>query len=141
MNLEQTIEKDHTSARLAKNAPLSLLLGSLRGEIETTKKKLAVGSKFSDEDVLKIIKKMVNNAKENFKLKPSEDFRMEIEYLSKYIPRELTTEELDDILAELSISKPVQPSSYKNVIEAVSQNCQSKNLSFDKKLLIELLKS
>lgn len=83
------LKADRISAMKEKNIVKKTVLGTLVGEIELLNKTKIL----SDSDIMKIIKKMIdnnitcNNTEENI-------------YLESYLPKVLSNSELDDIIKE-----------------------------------------
>jgi len=89
MKLIEQINLDFLEARKSKNNDISLLLSTLKGEIERKKTKTN-----EDNDIITIIKKMIDNCIVT-NTKQSID---ESKYLQKYLPTLLTESEIETIL-------------------------------------------
>lgn len=139
----EQITKDLTAAMKAQDSfklsVLRMLKSSLKNE-EINKK-----SPLTDEDVLSVIKKQVKmrkDSKEEYLSYNREDFadslEKEIEILNAYLPRELTKEELEQIIDETI--KELKPDGLKGmgmVIKAVSTKC---GVTADMKLVSTIVK-
>lgn len=139
----EQITKDLTAAMKAQDSfklsVLRMLKSSLKNE-EINKK-----SPLTDEDVLSVIKKQVKmrkDSKEEYLSYNREDLadslEKEIEILNAYLPRELTKEELEQIIDE--IIKELKPDGLKGmgmVIKAVSAKC---GVTADMKLVSTIVK-
>ncbi len=139
----EQITKDLTAAMKAQDSfklsVLRMLKSSLKNE-EINKK-----SPLTDEDVLSVIKKQVKmrkDSKEEYLSYNREDLadslEKEIEILNAYLPRELTKEELEQIIDE-TINE-LRPDGLKGlgmVIKAVSAKC---GVTADMKLVSTIVK-
>ena len=139
----EQITKDLTAAMKAQDSfklsVLRMLKSSLKNE-EINKK-----SPLTDEDVLSVIKKHVKmrkDSKEEYLSYNREDLadslEKEIEILNAYLPRELTNEELEQIIDETI--KELKPDGLKGmgmVIKAVSAKC---GVTADMKLVSTIVK-
>ncbi len=139
----EQITKDLTAAMKAQDSfklsVLRMLKSSLKNE-EINKK-----SPLTDEDVLSVIKKQVKmrkDSKEEYLSYNREDLadslEKEIEILNAYLPRELTNEELEQIIDETI--KELKPDGLKGmgmVIKAVSAKC---GVTADMKLVSTIVK-
>ncbi len=139
----EQITKDLTAAMKAQDSfklsVLRMLKSSLKNE-EINKK-----SPLTDEDVLSVIKKQVKmrkDSKEEYLSYNREDLadslEKEIEILNAYLPRELTKEELEQIIDETI--KELKPDGLKGmgmVIKAVSAKC---GVTADMKLVSTIVK-
>ena len=92
MNIIEQINLDFLQSRKSKNTEITLLLSTLKGEIERRPNK-----SINDEDIIPIIKKMVDN----LILTDTEQSKKESEYLSKYLPILLNEEEIETIVTFL----------------------------------------
>lgn len=139
----EQITKDLTAAMKAQDSfklsVLRMLKSSLKNE-EINKK-----SPLTDEDVLSVIKKQVKmrkDSREEYLSYNREDLadslEKEIEILNAYLPRELTKEELEQIIDETI--KELKPDGLKGmgmVIKAVSAKC---GVTADMKLVSTIVK-
>lgn len=85
MSLILKIKEDRMSALKARNALEKNVLTVLLGDIENISKK----KQLSDEDVVAMIKKYIENAKVMYNIE-------EVWVLDKYLPRQLTDEEMEE---------------------------------------------
>jgi uncharacterized protein len=139
----EQITKDLTAAMKAQDSfklsVLRMLKSSLKNE-EINKK-----SPLTDEDVLSVIKKQVKmrkDSKEEYLSYNREDLadslEKEIEILNAYLPRELTKEELEQIIDEtINELKPDGLKGMGMVIKAVSAKC---GVTADMKLVSTIVK-
>lgn len=102
MMIKDTIATDMVAARKEKDSFKTLVLGTLKGEIERKDDK-------SDTVIISLIKKMVDNALENNDLR-------EAEILAVYLPQELTEEQLESEVVKLIESKGYSQKSDKGPI-------------------------
>lgn len=106
MSLIKTIKENQLKARKDKNAIVSSLLTTLIGEVNNEFTKIALNKRTeeesSDELVLKIIKKFIDNAKSTVTMVgETETTTVELSVLSSYLPSQLTKEEITDIINSL----------------------------------------
>jgi len=94
MKLQEKIQSDLKMAMLNKDVNKRDLIRVLIGEINR------MGKDVSDEDVLKIIKKMTENAS----LMNNE---IEINILSEYLPKMLTEQEIDVIISDYILNNNI----------------------------------
>ena len=94
MKLQEKIQSDLKMAMLNKDVNKRDLIRVLIGEINR------MGKDVSDEDVLKIIKKMTENAS----LMNNE---IEINILSEYLPKMLTEQEIDVIISDYILNNDI----------------------------------
>lgn len=139
----EQITKDLTAAMKAQDSfklsVLRMLKSSLKNE-EINKK-----SPLTDEDVLSVIKKQVKmrkDSKDEYLTYNREDLadslEKEIEILNAYLPRELTKEELEQIIDEtINELKPDGLKGMGMVIKAVSAKC---GVTADMKLVSTIVK-
>ena len=139
----EQITKDLTAAMKAQDSfklsVLRMLKSSLKNE-EINKK-----SPLTDEDVLSVIKKQVKmrkDSKEEYLSYNREDLadslEKEIEILNAYLPRELTKEELEQIIDEtINELKPDGLKGMGMVIKAVSAKC---GVTADMKIVSTIVK-
>lgn len=80
------------------------ILTTLIGELENQEK---INSKFNDDDVNKTIKKFIKNINELIKTNRgnSEQLKYEKSFLLKYLPPQLTDNELKDLANKFSLLK------------------------------------
>lgn len=139
----EQITKDLTAAMKAQDSfklsVLRMLKSSLKNE-EINKK-----SPLTDEDVLSVIKKQVKmrkDSKEEYlsynRKDLADSLEKEIEILNAYLPRELTKEELEQIIDEtINELKPDGLKGMGMVIKAVSAKC---GVTADMKLVSTIVK-
>jgi uncharacterized protein YqeY len=92
MTLIERINSDFLQARKSKNAEITLLLSTLKGEIERGQNK-----SLADSDIIPVIKKMVDNCN----ITNTEQSKRESEYLIKYLPILLNEDEIETIVTFL----------------------------------------
>lgn len=106
MTLKEQIERDLISARKEKNEAVVSTLGMLRAAILNAE--IAGGRKeFSGEDVVKVINSEVKKHKDSIaeyekggRVDLASREKQELEILAKYLPAELSEEELKKIVEE-----------------------------------------
>lgn len=115
MALSQKIDQDFREALKAKEEVRTLCLRTLKTEVKN--KQIEKGYELTDEEMSGVISSLVKKSKqaaEEFRNGGREDLarkeEQEIEILSRYLPKQLTTEEIENILreiiAEVSASSP-----------------------------------
>lgn len=98
MSIFQQIKDDRDSARKARDQFTLTTLSTLIGEIET--KHRSGEKQYSDVDVTtaKIIKKTIESCQELYSHKKDEKSLLEIEILEKYIPKQMSDEQIVEVL-------------------------------------------
>lgn len=130
MTLKSKINADFMKAFKEKNFTLKTVLGTLKGEIQTSEKNMMVEN-LSDEDITKILNKFAKNYKENIRLANDEKSKSELIIIESYLPKQLSTEEIDIKV--------------KSIIESGVTNMglimkEFSSLPVDKKVVSELIK-
>ncbi len=100
--LMDTIRKDMFEAKKVKDKVKSNLLSTLFAEIFTLSKS---GKELNEDDELKIIRKFLKNIDETLSLEIPADTKSKLEteknILTAYLPKQLSTEEIDEIVKSL----------------------------------------
>jgi hypothetical protein len=130
MLLKEKINLDFIKAFKEKKTDLKSLLGTIKGEIQTTEKNLMVES-LSDEDVIKILNKFAKNCKENIRLANDEKSKVELEIIEAYLPKQLSAEEIQSKIESLVAS------GVKNIGQIMKE---FSTLPADKKVVSEMAK-
>jgi uncharacterized protein YqeY len=130
MTLKEKINADFMTAFKEKRFEVKSLLGTIKGEIQTTEKNLRIEN-LSDEEVSKILNKFVKNLKENIKLVNDDKSKFELEIIESYLPKNLSEEEI-----EIKINSLVN-SGIKNIGLIMKE---FSNLPVDKKLVSDIAK-
>ena len=120
MKLKERILADKTQATRDSNKSLSILLGVVLGEIERRPDK-----NDSDEIVLNIIKKMVENSKIC-------GVEFEITNLEKYLPTQITEEELETIITDFMTTENIE--SKKDIGKVMAHLKSNYNGQYDGKI-------
>ena len=139
----EQITKDLTAAMKAQDSFKLSVLRMLKSSLK--KEEINKKSPLTDEDVLSVIKKQVKmrkDSKEEYLSYNREDLadslEKEIEILNAYLPRELTKEELEQIIDEtINELKPDGLKGMGMVIKAVSAKC---GVTADMKLVSTIVK-
>ena len=130
MTIEKRIEADFLKAFKERNTEVKSLLGTVKGEMQTTKKNLVVDN-LSDEESIKILGKFAKNLKENIRLINDEKSQRELLIIEAYLPKQMSESEvsakLDEILA----------SGVTNIGQIMKEFAQ---LPVDKKMVSEIAK-
>jgi uncharacterized protein YqeY len=111
MTLKEKINKDYIEAFKAKNTVKKNLLSVIKGEIQTIEKNTGVEN-LSDEDVAKILNKIVKSLKENLKSFAPIDGNgenlvqtsVELAIIECYLPTQLSVEEIQSKIDALVAS-------------------------------------
>ena len=103
MLLKETINADFMKAFKAKKMELKSFLGTLKGEIQTAEKNSMVEN-LSDEEVIKILNKFAKNCKENIRLANDEKSKVELVVIESYLPKQLSSEEIQSKIESLVAS-------------------------------------
>ena len=90
-NLKNRISKDFMDAFKAKNLDKKNFLGVVRGEIQLQEGR---GTESTDENVLKILKKMEKSLKQT----GTEESKKELEYIAPYLPAQMGEERIREIV-------------------------------------------
>lgn len=107
MNKITQLEKDILTARKENNTVAKNLLMTLKGEFQNVTKN---GQAESDETLEKLIRKFVKNAE----LIGNETAKAEIEILNGYLPKQLSENEVREIVITKLRSNPTQTEAYKS---------------------------
>lgn len=100
MNIIETIRNDRNRTRKAQNSELTMILSTFIGEIERSPTK-----DFSDQAVISLIKKTLSNYDQMVHKTVGQLY--EIEVLERYLPRQLSYDEL------IGIFETVKPADVK----------------------------
>jgi uncharacterized protein YqeY len=136
--LKEKINNDYMIAFKNKQSTAKTVLSVIKGEIQTQEKKDNV-QHLSDENVLKIINKMVKSLKETLtglsKMSDREELAQqtkdELSIMEAYLPKELTSNEINEKLDKIIASGA-------NNIGMIMK--EFANLPVDKKIVSELAK-
>ncbi len=117
MSLEQTINADIKTAMLAKDSNALTSLRAIKAAILLAKTAAGASEELSQEEEIKLVQKLVKQRKDSLEIfeqqnRPdlAEKERAEIAVIEKYLPAQLTPEELkgelQKIIAETGASSP-----------------------------------
>lgn len=101
MNLVKKLKKDYLDSRKSKNVVLSNLLSVVIGDIN--KYEIDTKKEVTDDEAIKIIKKVLKGVNDTISYKTSENSLIEKEVLESYLPKQLSEDELRDMLFKLSL--------------------------------------
>lgn len=103
MSLLQTIKSDSLAARKSRDTATATALTTLIGELETAAKNS--GHEPSDAEVIAAIKKTIKNLDESIRVASAhgnhttaERLNDELKLFEKYLPKQLSGDELEDII-------------------------------------------
>lgn len=138
MQLKNKINEDYMVAFKTKNDTAKSVLSVIKGEIQTQEKKENV-QHLSDENVLKILNKMVKSLKETLAAISGDETRgdmvsktqTEMSIIESYLPKELSISEIEEKLDKIIASGA-------NNIGMIMKEFSS--LPVDKKIVSELAK-
>ena len=107
MSLIEDLKQDITNARYAKDGATIAILSTLLGDASAIGKKKLRDS--TDEEVVSVVKKFIEGINENLKLSPTSEqvskWNFEKDLLSKYMPQQMTKEELQAAINEIILDK------------------------------------
>lgn len=130
MSIEKKVEQDFLKAFKERNMEAKSLLGTVKGEMQTTKKNLVVES-LSDEESIKILSKFAKNLKENIRLANDEKSKNELAIIETYLPTQMSEDDVNKKLDE------ILSSGVTNIGQIMKE---FSTLPVDKKLVSELAK-
>ena len=130
MSIEKKVEQDFLKAFKERNMEAKSLLGTVKGEMQTTKKNLVVES-LSDEESIKILSKFAKNLKENIRLANDEKSKNELSIIEDYLPTQMSEDDVNKKLDE------ILSSGVTNIGQIMKE---FSTLPVDKKLVSELAK-
>lgn len=130
MSIEKKVEQDFLKAFKERNMEAKSLLGTVKGEMQTTKKNLVVES-LSDEESIKILSKFAKNLKENIRLANDEKSKNELAIIEAYLPTQMSEDDVNKKLDE------ILSSGVTNIGQIMKE---FSTLPVDKKLVSELAK-
>jgi len=112
MSLIQEIKDQNLAARRSKFTAVSNLLTTLIGEAEMVGKN--AGREVSDAEVLAVIRKFVKNINETISILGDNDLRTTIalaerQTLEVFLPRQLGTDELEQIISSIKVELAAGP--------------------------------
>lgn len=97
MKLLEKIDGDFKTAYRNKDMKKKNFLSVLKGEIKLLEGR---GEEMNDDTILKVIKKFEKSTKENIE-RGSESAQQELEWLSPYLPKMMSSEEIESIVTEM----------------------------------------
>lgn len=100
MSLKEQISKDYITAFKSKDTVAKTILGVLKGSIQTEEKNLSQEN-LSDQDVLKILNKQVKSLNESISVAGDEESKLQLEVVSKYLPKQMSKDEIVAKINEL----------------------------------------
>lgn len=131
MSLIEQIRLQKTEARKVPERAVEVaILNLLLGEIETIEKR--TGKAFTDADVVGAVKKLIKSNDETLKLQNIPKLVIENEVLSKLLPRQLSEQEIRDLIADNALTD------IKSVMQFLNTNFAGQ---FDKGLASNIAKS
>lgn len=149
MNLLEQIRAEQIDARKNKDSVKASLLTTLLGEYEGAVKTGAFSKKgtpqdggtvtaplYSPETMQALIKKFIKNIDITLEVKQSADLEREKEILLSYLPKQLTEEQLSDIIGTM-IENGVVDKNMGSIMQALNANFKG---GFDGKTASEIIK-
>ena len=125
MKLQEQIQADLKTAMLNKDENKKNLIRVILGEFSR------VGKELTDEQVIKILKKMLENAKEMSN-------QVEIDILETYLPKELSKEKLTALILKIIIDNGI--TSIKEMGKVMS-GLKATGALYDGKVASEIIKT
>lgn len=108
MSLEQTINNDIKTAMLAKNAMALQALRAVKAAILLAKTAQGAKDTLSEDDEIKLLQKLVKQRKDSLEIFEQQNRpelaakeKEEIDVIEKYLPAQLSEEELKEIIAKI----------------------------------------
>lgn len=95
--LKERIDKDFLNAFKNKRKEEKSFLGIIKGEIQNEEGR---GTKSTDENVLKILKKIEKSTKENIS-RGDEEAKVEMSFLKKYLPELMSEDKIEEIVKSI----------------------------------------
>ncbi len=126
--IKDKINTDYLTAFREKNTVVKNLLSVVKGEIQTVEKNTNV-SNLSDEDVVKILNKILKSLKETQTKFPSEQNTKELLTIESYLPKQMSVEEIEEKVVK---SIEAEASNIGEIMKLFS------NLPVDRKLVSEV---
>jgi uncharacterized protein YqeY len=84
----------------SRNTEVKILLGTIKGEMQTLKKNLMVES-LSDDKSIELLNKFAKNMKETIRLTDDEKTKSELTIIETYLPKQMTEDEISKKLDEI----------------------------------------
>jgi uncharacterized protein YqeY len=131
MTIEQQVSQDFLEAFKARKTEVKTILGVVKSDFDNIKKNLKV-SELSDKEAITILTKFSKNLKENIKLANDDKSKFELEVISKYLPKQMSLEEVEAKVSEL-ISNGL------NTMPLIMKEFAA--LSADKKMVSDVVKA
>lgn len=122
------IKKSHLNARKTKDVFLRDTLGVIIGDLQTAEKN---GFVIDDKKVVSILKKSKSDAESNFERVNDDKFNKEIEIYDKFIPKQMSSEE---------IKKVIKENNFSNIGQAMGFFKQNFSGQYDGKLVSSIVK-
>lgn len=131
MKLKNQISSDYINAFKSKDAIGKSILSVVKGEIQTQEKNLNVPD-LSDDDVSKILTKIVKSLNETISKSDDMESKLQLEVISKYMPKQMSEKDIQDKLNTLLQTGPI---SIGDVMKAFAKD------PVDKKLVSQIYQS
>lgn len=125
MNLKEQISNDLKQSMKDKDMVKLNVLRVLKAEIERNEQTANGKVELSDADIIKLVKKMIDSINE------SNGDKNEINILNMYLPKQLSSDEIKNILTELNT---------KNIGEVMKHFKLNYEGTYDAKLVTNLIK-
>ena len=93
----ENMKKERMKAMKNREAFTKNTLTTIIGDIENEKLR---GNEPTDEMVIKLIQKYIKNARDNFEKTSKSEFKEEERILVEFLPKQLTSQEIENILKE-----------------------------------------
>jgi len=107
--LKEKISREYVEAFKAREIVKKNLLGVIKAEITTQEKNSSVAD-LTDENVLKIVKKIAKNLQETISQADNDESRQELAVVEAYLPQQMSEAEVEievgKIISEIGASSP-----------------------------------
>jgi len=100
MSLKSQINSDYITAFKSKDAVRKSILSVIKGEIQTQEKNTNVVD-LSDEDVLRILTKVVKSLNETISKADDQESKLQLEVVSGYMPKQMSEKDIRDKMNSL----------------------------------------
>ena len=130
MTQKEKIEKDYIVAFKAKDKISKSLLSVIKGEIQNTEKNVGQTS-LSDNEVNKILAKVMKNLKETIAQSNDEESKSQLLIVESYLPTQMSREEIEQLVGGLMVT------GVKNIGLIMKEFT---NLPADRKIVSEVIK-
>ena len=135
MSLLAELKRDHREARVARSVEITKILVTILGDLETVSKRH--GDPITDSVIIKKLKKTISTNLEiiDLNVENADSLVFENEFLAQYLPPQLTSEQLTEILSEVLFNNIGEAMKY-----LATNNAGEYDGSVARKVILEILK-